>query len=190
MKFEQLKHYFQQITPLSSAEWEDFASQLTLIRKVPGEIILKEGQICNFVAFINEGLVRVYEIVDGIEVNRTFFMTGFFATEYLSFVSREPSKEYLEVVSESELVIIDYRHLQSMYNKYKSFERLGRLLSESLYIKLRSKVERFQINSPEERYLLMLKENPDYLDKIPHYHLASYLGIKPQSLSRIRKRLK
>lgn len=189
MNTQQLKNYFNQITPIPTEEWNDFETQLRVINKASGDIFLREGQVCNFVSFINKGFVRVYEIVDGIEVNRTFFMQGFFATEYQSFIMRQPSKEYLEVVSDAELIMIDYQHLQNMYQRYKSFERLGRLLSESLYVKLRQKLERFQVKSPEERYLQMLQENPDYLDKIPHYHLASYLGIKPQSLSRIRKRL-
>ncbi|MEM6265814.1 MAG: Crp/Fnr family transcriptional regulator [Bacteroidota bacterium] len=187
---EQLKTYFSHITPISEEVWEEFASKLRVVHKTSGEIILHEGEVCNFVSFINKGLIRVYEIVEGIEVNRSFFMEGFFATEYQSFVNRCPSVEYLEVVQDAELVMIDYDHLQDMYQKHKSFERLGRLISESLYVRLRKKLERFQVKTPEERYLLMTRENPDYLDKIPHYHIASYLGIKPQSLSRIRSRLR
>ena len=189
MPYQQLRQYFNQLTPIAPEEWNDFTQKLRVIQKTSGAQLLQEGQVCDFVCYINHGLVRAYELVDGIEVNRTFFMQDFFATEYQSFLQREPSKEYLEVIDDAELVVIDYQHLQDMYRKYKSFERLGRILAESLYVRLRGKVERFLINSPEERYLLLLKDHPDYLDKIPHYHIASYLGITPQSLSRIRKRL-
>jgi len=190
MKLDALRTYLNHITPIPPDVWEDFAQQCQVTTKAKGELLLREGQVCDFVSFINQGMVRVYELVDGVEVNRAFFMTDFFATEYQSFLTQEPSEESLEAIETTELVTFSYTHLQTMFARYKSFERLGRLLAEDLYLRQRKKVQRLLIQSPEERYLLMLKENPDYLDKIPHYHVASYLGIKPQSLSRIRKRLK
>lgn len=190
METQKLKDYFSQITYINDNEWKDFEHKLSVVTYNEGDIILREGQICNKVHFINSGIVRVYKIDNGLEKNRTFFMSGFFATEYLSFITRKPSKEYLQVIKRAELVVIDYKHLNAMFDTYKNFERLGRLMAELLYQRLRVKIERYQNKSPEERYKEMLVNNPQYLDNIPHYHLASYLGIKPQSLSRIRKRLK
>lgn len=186
----QLKEVLTHIAPIGEEEWHSFISPLKFLSLEEGDLLLQAGEICDFVAFINKGAVRVYEIVDGVEINRTFFTEGFFATEYRSFLLREPSKEYLEVLNSSEFIIIPYNHLQAFYDKHKSFERLGRRLSELLYLKLRDKLERYQVKTPEERYKEMLIANPQFLEIVPHYHVASYLGITPQSLSRIRKRLK
>ncbi|MEM6347968.1 MAG: Crp/Fnr family transcriptional regulator [Bacteroidota bacterium] len=186
----QLRTVLNHISPLAEEEWQEFVAPLKTLSLRQGEVLLREGEICDFVAFINKGAVRVYEIIDGVEINRTFFMQGFFATEYKSFLLREPSQEYLEVLTHSDFIMIPHDHLQKFYDKYRSFERLGRRLSEMLYLKLREKLERYQVKTPEERYQEMLTANPQFLDIVPHYHVASYLGITPQSLSRIRKRLK
>ncbi len=186
----QLKNVLNGISPLAEAEWQEFIGPLKSLSLAQGDILLRQGEVCDFVAFINKGAVRVYEIIDGVEINRTFFMQGFFATEYKSFLLREPSQEYLEVLAPSDFILIPHDHLQKFYDKYRSFERLGRRLSEMLYLKLREKLERYQVKTPEERYQGMLTANPQFLEMVPHYHVASYLGITPQSLSRIRKRLK
>lgn len=178
------------IVAISSEEWEEFEKGLFVKKHAKGDVLIREGQTCRFVTFINYGSVRAYELVDGIEVNRTFFSDGFFATEYKSFITQQPSHEYLEVLEPTELVWIDYHLLQDMYARFKSFERLGRMLAEMLYVKMREKVMVLRVNTPEERYQIMMKESPHFIQKIQHYHLASYLGITPQSLSRIRKRLK
>lgn len=188
--YTRLKNYFLNLVKITPDEWEVFESGLHIRTFKKGDTLLQGGQTCKFVAFINTGSVRAYEIIDGIESNRTFFSEGFFATEYKSFISQEPSEEYLEVLEDSELIWITYPLLQSMFDRFKSFERLGRLISEMLYIKMRNKIKVVRVNTPEERYRTMIQDNPEFLNKIQHYHLASYLGIAPQSLSRIRKRLK
>ena len=189
-QFRELKNYFLNTVEISSGEWENFEKGLCIKHLNKGELLLKAGQTCSFVAFINSGRIRAYELTDGVEVNRTFFSTGFFATEYKSFISQTPSEESLEAIEDSELVWIRYDLLQSMYTRFKSFERLGRLIAEMLYLKMRDKIKAVKTSTPEERYQSMIQDNPDYLEKIQHYHLASYLNIAPQSLSRIRKRLK
>jgi len=188
--YTKLKSYFFNLVEFTPEEWSSFEEGLFVKNYSKGDILLREGETCDFVSFINKGSVRVYEIIDGIEVNRAFFSEGFFATEYKSFLSQQPSDEFLEVLEDSEVVWIRYDHLQEMYDRFKSFERLGRLLSEMLYVKMRDKIAVFRVNSPEERYQVMMRESPEYIDRIQHYHLASYLGITPQSLSRIRKRVK
>ncbi|OJJ22019.1 hypothetical protein BKI52_08240 [marine bacterium AO1-C] len=179
----------ERFAPIDELAWQEFASFIQLKTYQKDEMILPAGKTCNFIGFLYKGNTRVYEIVEGIEVNRVFFLEKNFVTEYYSFISQTPSKETIVCLDDCQILMINYEALQQLYAKHKSMERVGRCITEYMYIRQRNKVTNFLINNPEERYLYLLKENPQLLEKVPHYHIASFLGITPQSLSRIRKRL-
>lgn len=151
--------------------------------------LLREGEVCKHVAFINKGLIRLYYVKDGKEYNSGFFQPGTWVSEYASFLHKKPSLFYIEALDDTELFLLSFENMQKLYNQGKAFERLGRLIAENLFLAYFKRNMSLMLDSPEERYLTFLKENASLVELIPLKHIASYVGVEPESLSRIRKRI-
>lgn len=186
----QIKQFFFNLVPtLDEEKWKLFAN-LTIVREYKkGEILLKPGQVCNYISFINYGLIREYFLVDGKEVIYAFFPENDYYAEYESFLSRSPSKRYAETLEDTEVVDLDYESLQLLYEKYPECERAGRLVAEELFVLLSNRSSSFLLQTPEERYKQFVKDCPAVVNRVPQYMIASYLGITPEALSRIRARM-
>lgn len=185
---EALRIYFEKFIKLSDAEWIDF--QECLIKEVvhKKDLILKENEKCNFIAFIQEGIFRFYKIQEGEEKITAFFFTGDFVTNYRSFLEGKPSEHNIEALQDAVIYKIKLEQLQKLYDKHKTIERLGRLIAENLYLIVANRLDSFMFKSPADRYNELVKRNSKLLAEIPQYMIASYLGIKPETLSRIRAR--
>lgn len=151
-------------------------------------ILIKEGEYTNEYYFVIKGCIRCYFIVDGEEKTSAFY------TELDSFVpqstvEKKPSALYASCVEDSLIVVSTPEMENAVFEKFPRFETLCRILSEKVVIKKQVEFECFKNSSAEQRYLNLLQNRPDLIQRVPQYHLASYLGIKPESLSRIRKRL-
>jgi CRP-like cAMP-binding protein len=185
---EALKTYFDKFVKLSEEEWFDFQSCLTkevLNRK---DQILKQNEKCNFIAFIQEGAFRFYTVKEGEEKITAFFFTSDFVTNYRSFLTGKPSEHFIEALQDAVIYKIHLQQLQKLYDKHKTIERLGRLIAENLYLIVANRLDSFMFESPKERYNELVKRNSKLLSEIPQYMIASYLGVKPETLSRIRAR--
>ncbi|WP_018614762.1 Crp/Fnr family transcriptional regulator [Segetibacter koreensis] len=151
--------------------------------------LLREGETGKHVAFLNKGLIRLYYVKEGKEHNSGFFRSGSWVSEYASFLHKKPSLFYIEALDETELFLLSYDNMQKLYHQGKAFERLGRLIAENLFHAYFKRNMSLILDSPEERYLTFLKENASLIELIPLKHIASYVGVEPESLSRIRKRI-
>ena len=154
-----------------------------------GEYFLEEGQLCRYVGFIEKGLVRYHMNDNGSEKTFYFNKEGEFVSNYQSFIPREPSNTSIQAIEDTTLQVISYTDLQRMYSDVKEGEKLGRLAIESVFLSSMQQLKSFYKDSPAERYQQFLRSYPHLAQRIPQYYIASYVGIKPQSLSRIRKRL-
>jgi CRP-like cAMP-binding protein len=154
-----------------------------------GDFLLKEGQRVNEIAFIEKGALRFYYLSDGREINAHFFLENDYAVSYLDFLKNTPSKYYIQALEDCEVFTFNSQSLQKAYDVSKNWERYGRIIAESLYASASNRFESFLFLSAKERYLQMINDYPRYIDRIPLYHLASYLGIERESLSRIRKEI-
>lgn len=150
--------------------------------------IIKAGEICHYVAYVNKGLFRYYFITGNKEHTTRIFMEDSWASDYVSFLCRRESLVNIEALEDSELFILNYESMQGAYDKAKTFERLGRLMAESLFIDIVSRNTSFMRKTPEERYLDMLEQTPQIFNRVSLKYIASIIGIEPESLSRIRKR--
>lgn len=153
-----------------------------------GTILLKEGQLSDESYFVLKGCIRTYYIVEGEEKTTTFYTEG----ENLSphcLINQQPSEYYVACVEDSLLLVATAAMEQPMFEKFPRFEALCRTLSEELIAKNQASFDDFKILNPEQRYLKLMETRPDLLQRVPQYQLASYLGITPQSLSRMRQRL-
>ena len=152
--------------------------------------ILKEGEICKDIFFLINGFVRMYYIdFDGSEINYRFTDKSNFFVDFQSFLTQKPSRYYWQAMQDSEVFIFPYKDVQQIYNTSPAWNNFGRLIAEKVYLQMNERVEMLLFMSPEERFNHLLATRPELFEMISQFHLSSYLGIKPESLSRLRKRL-
>ena len=153
-----------------------------------GTVLLKEGQRSSDVYFVLNGCLRTYYIIDG-EEKTTEFYTELEGITPKCVLSKEPSEYFVSCVEDSIVTVSNPDMENEIFEKFPKFESLCRIISEQLLAKNQNSFDEFKTSSPEERYLNLLQNRPDLIQRIPQHQLASYLGITPQSLSRLRARL-
>lgn len=179
----------QGLLPMEAEEQGYFLSLFESRSVKKGTVFLKEKHLCDYVAYINKGLVRYYRNNGDREYTGRIFMEDEWVSDYAAFLTRGPAMICLEALETTELITLSYSAVQKAYDKAKVFERFGRLMAEKLFLEnVDHSVELLQ-KSPEERYLDMVRLQPEILCRVPLKYIASMLGIEPESLSRIRKRM-
>jgi CRP-like cAMP-binding protein len=153
-----------------------------------GTILLKEGQKTKENYFVLKGCIRTYYVLDGEEKTTAFYTEMEGLTPHC-VVSKIPSAYYVSCVEDTILAISNTDMGEEINSKFPKFEIMCRILSEELLIKEQINFDEFKTSSPEQRYLNLLQKRPDLIQRVPQHQLASYLGIKPQSLSRLRARI-
>jgi len=162
---------------------------LDIFHSVPkGTTLLKEGQKSKESFFVLKGCIRIYYIIDG-EEKTTAFYTEMDALTPHCVVTKVPSAYYISCVEDSILVISNADMGEEVNIKFPKFEIMCRILSEELLAKQQIDFDEFKTSSPEQRYLNLMQKRPDLIQRVPQHQLASYLGIQPQSLSRLRARI-
>lgn len=154
-----------------------------------GDFFLAEGQVCKQVGFIVNGLMRYYINHNGEEKTYAFAQENNFICNYESFLPQTPSIKIIQALEDCETLQISFTDLQIFYKTVSEGERFGRLVIEQVFIQLLQDLSSFYTDTPEYRYGQFVKKHPDLQQRISQYHIASYVGVKPQSLSRIRKRI-
>jgi len=153
-----------------------------------GDLFLAEGQICKQVGFIVSGLMRYYINHDGEDKTYAFARENNFICNNESFIPKTPSTKIIQALEDCEILQISYEDLQLFYKSVKQAERFGRLVIEQVFIQTLQDLSSFYTDTPKLRYEKFIKEHPDLQQRISQYHIASFVGVKPQSLSRIRKK--
>lgn len=187
---------FQQFYSVSS-EFVSFSEQDKriienhfTIRHVPKNFtLIKENSIARELYFINKGLLRLFYSKDGKDITAFIFKENLFASSYESFLKQNPGIQTLETLEKSELLVITFNDLNQLYNLVPSMNILARKIAEQRFINAQTVLSSYILDSPEERYKKFESAHGDLLLRVPHYMVASFLGITPVSLSRIRKRL-
>ena len=187
----QIKLYLDKIASISSSDWNFFISKLHRRIITKKSVFIKVNQIENHISFIESGIVRLFIPRDNPEKEITF---GFsfknqFVSAYDSFLTQSPSNYQLQTLTETALLSISYKDLQSVYKSTQIGNLIGRLTAEDLFL-IKSKREQDLLNlNAEQRYLKLFKERPELLKSVPLKYISSYIGVTAQALSRIRKRL-
>ncbi|WP_338792634.1 Crp/Fnr family transcriptional regulator [Bernardetia sp. Wsw4-3y2] len=185
----EIKTYFQKQVDISEKDWEIFSSKLIKREFSKKTNLLKVGQIENYLSFIEAGIIRFYIPKETEDFTFGFAFQSNFVSAYDSFITQEVSSYELETLSDTILWSLTYQDLQQIYQQTQIGNKIGRLASEELFLK-KSKRELSLLNqSAEQRYLNLFTEQPHLLQFIPLKYIASYIGITPQALSRIRKRI-
>lgn len=153
-----------------------------------GTVLLKEGQKSKDGYFVLKGCLRTYYIIDG-EEKTTAFYTEMEGITPNCVASNEPSKYYVAAAEDSIISQSNSDNDEDVLEKFPKFGTMCRLVSEELIVKQQINFDEFKTSSPEQRYLNLLEKRPDLIQRVPQHQLASYLGVKPQSLSRLRARI-
>ena len=154
-----------------------------------GDHLLSAGNVCRHIIFIETGLVRYYINSDGEEQTNYFNKEGEFVCDYPSFLPQIPSNVNIQSLEDTTIFAINFNDMQQFYRDVEHGERFGRLGIEHVFTNIISQMMSLYTDPPEVRYRKFISNYADIGQRIPQYYIASYVGIKPQSLSRIRKRI-
>lgn len=181
--------YIEKRAPLEPAEKDFLLSQMELRRFKKGEYLLEEGQISDTFYFNIEGCIRLFYNIEGEERTAYFYTEGQFISAYDSFINKIPAQQNFQAIEDSLTIAIDVQLAAKLLSYSSKFEMLARIAMEEELIACQSIIASFITKSPEERYLQLMKSRRDYFQRIPQHYIASFLGVKPESLSRIKKRV-
>lgn len=184
-----LLHLINQISKLEDSEIELVKESFNPLRLNKGEFFLESGKINRQVAYLNKGLVRYFVYKDGEESTFEFTKEGDFIADYQSFNNKTISVQNIQAIEECELLTINHDNLQNIFKTVKNGNLIGRLVIEHRFGIMVNQLLAIYMQSHEERYHGFVKNYSDLNQRIPQYLVASYVGVKPESLSRIRKRL-
>jgi CRP/FNR family transcriptional regulator, anaerobic regulatory protein len=187
--FQQFKAWLKQVSFLTEADCALFEPYLRIKQFKAKDHFLTEGKTAAEIGFINRGSFRTYYLSDGKEINTHFVFENDFVVDYDSFLTAKPGKYFIQALENAESVTFNLEALQKAYDQSQNWERFGRIMAEQSYKLTTQRVESFLFLDGEQRYLDLLKNHPLIFDRIPLYHIASYLGLERESLSRLRKKI-
>jgi CRP-like cAMP-binding protein len=186
---EKLRKYLEQFCPIPDADWELFSVKLqrrVFQRKQP---VIKTGEVEDYISFIDRGIVRYYVEEGEKDITFEIAFENSLASVYDSFLTRQPVTFRAEALVPTEFWSITYADLQDFYVFSGVGNQLGRLAAEQLYIRKNKRQMGLLTHTAEQRYLRLLQDYTHFIQRVPLKYLASYIGITPQALSRIRRRL-
>ena len=188
-QFVSLFTFIDAMVPLTSEAWNDIQHRIVHHIYARRETMVKEGKICRHLAYVIKGSFRYFKMIDGVEVTTYFSFENNWISDYTSFLTSKPGNVTIEAMEDSEVLVLSYADMQYLYNHHPVWERFGRLMAEYLTTCLDERMQSLLLKTPEERYLKALRDNSFYFDRVPQHYIASYLGVAPESLSRIRRRI-
>lgn len=185
----ELIKYISRFISLNEEEKKALIENNPILTFKKGTILLREGEVATRCWFVIKGCVRQYFLKDGDEKTTAFYTEEQTIVPSSANEQQTPSKYYLSCVEESRLVVTYLDRIPEMYEKFPKFESISLILAGKMYEDSSESFASFRTSSPEERYRNLLKTRPELLQRVPQHQIASYLGITPESLSRIRKRI-
>ncbi len=188
-QLEQFKGWLRNIPFITEEDCAFFLPWLKTRQYKAREFFVAEGTTCKEVGFVNKGSFRTYYIQDGKEINTCFYFENQFVVEYDSFLKGAPSRYFIQALEDSETVCFSLPVVLEAYNKSKNWERFGRLMAEESYKIVAQRMESLLFLDGEQRYRQLLETEPYLFERVPLYHIASYLGMERESLSRLRKKV-
>lgn len=184
-----MKDFLLSLAPFTDEELSAILGVSRRKHASAGETMFSPGKPFVKLWFIEKGLIRAYRVIDGEDYTFFFFTKKDFAVDYQSYLMEENSPLFFEALANTQYLEFSKKSIEDLYRVYHSFEHIGRLMAEKAYLSATERVKQFQTETLELRYQKLLERDPRLFQQIPQYHIASYLGVRPQSLSRLRAKL-
>lgn len=184
----ELLTYLQAIQPLSTELIKAIQSGLERHILPERHLLLQSGRVARQIYFIEQGLVHGFSVCQDRKVSSWFMKEGDFIISVVSFITQTPSTENMETLEPSIVQSLSYDHLQQLYCQFPEFNRIGRLLTEKYYVLSEQRAHSLRTANAAERYSQLLQEFPAIFQRVQVKQIASYLGIAPETLSRLRAR--
>ncbi len=181
---------FQKKTPLTEEEEHQIARFLTLKKLRKKQYLLQEGDICKDIAFIEKGSLRAYSVDDkGNEHIIQFGLEGWVISDLYSFLTGEPATYNIDVIEDAELVLISKSAHEELLNTAPKYETFTRLNITGAYLAMQKRLTSIISSPSEERYENFITLYPNIVQRVPQHMIASYMGLTPETLSRVRKKM-
>lgn len=185
-----LEAFLKRMVPYEKEKLQEFMKEFTVIKYSKGDILHEQGEILNVCFFVLDGCLRQFTLTEeGDEQTIEFYTQEEAVVDFQSYKQQLPSEYSYVSVVDSTVLIGEYEIEDAMYEKYPELEKITRMMVETSFGENQATLAKFKQASPQERYLNLVEMRPELLEILPQHQLASYLGMKPESLSRIKKRL-
>lgn len=181
--------YLQQFPHYTPSAFENAVPYLSEKTVKAGDFLLREGKVSRNIAFIEEGLLRLYYLNEGKEVTTCFCKENTITASYKSLITQRESDLAIQAVEESKLIVLPYASLQKLFDKDLFWQQVGRLAAENEFIVSESHNRFLTDLSATDRYLHILSDDKELLRRVPLNYLATYLQVAPETLSRIRNKI-
>ena len=188
-EIENFKKYLTGIISMDDVSFELALENLKIETILKGNFLVKEGEICRKIAFVHKGLFRVFNNKDGIEVNSCFCLENTFASSISSIISQTPSSQSIQALENSTVVSFSPETCNQLSSVNKQWQLIRQLLTEKECIRLSDRANFLSYETALEKYQNLLRLHPELIQRVPIQHLASYLGISRETLSRIRSKV-
>ncbi len=187
--YDKLKKYCKQVVPLLETELnliDKYFEENTLKKK---SFLLQDNKVCNFIAFIAEGSIRHFHVKGGVEKTCDISFDNSWVTDFQSFTYDTVGKMNLQAMEDTTVFLINKQNLSHLYKECSKYETFGRLMAEQVAQRATAIAMSLSSDKPEERFQNLIKSQPDLFQRVPQKYIANFLGISPESLSRIRSRI-
>ena len=187
--FTLLKNYIAKTISVTDTELElvaQYFEEKTLRKKA---FLLQDHKVCNFIAFIATGAVRHFHVKDGMEKTCDISFENSWVTDFQSFTTAKVGLMNLQVLEDTTLLLIEKTNLLALYKKCSKYETFGRLMAEQVAQRATEIAMSLSADKPEERFIHLINTHPFVFQRVPQKYIANFLGISPESLSRLRKRI-
>ena len=185
---EALLERLNKFHPLCAALTERILSATKTVTYQAGDYILKEGQVCNKACLVIKGLARSYYINEDKDITSRFMDEGFIITSWISYYTQQPGNEFIEALEETTLACINYADIQKMYTDFPEFNIVGRKQAEYGFFMAEQRTQILRKHTAEEKYKFFLSNHPTLLQRVALKHIATYLGMNEETLSRVRSK--
>lgn len=182
----ELNNFISSYATFNDADLADITGRFTERTVAKNEFLLEEGTVCQQLVFVQEGCLRLYYVDNDVEISVWFAFPNSSAIDIYSFISDKPSNYYLQAIEDSKILYLPKTELITLYQQFPTMQEMMRRFWEDAVLNLIDRFTALQRDSAEKRYLDLMAK-PPYLQKIPQKYLASFIGVTPTSLSRIRK---
>lgn len=184
-----LINYFLKITDLTTDEIRVLTESMMVKSFKKGDYLIREGQLHHDTYFLLEGLVREFKIVEGNDITTGFYTEEQWIISPDGFEVKKPSMYNLVCAENTTLVVGNEQKARELFRQFPHFETVSRQIMETVFEERQHQVTSYITENPEQRYLNLLKTRPGIFQRVPQYDIATYIGVKPESLSRIRRKL-